>query len=55
VRLLRDALDLYFADAAPPAPSSRVSPSAREAFFARVADELGARPGTVLDEVPAIA
>lgn len=56
VRLLRDALELHFADAAPGAPASRGSASAREAFFGRVADALrGGRPDAVPDHVPAIA
>ncbi len=55
VRLLRDALDVYFADAAPTAPTSRVSPDAREAYMARVGDDLRTRPGAARDEMPAIA
>ncbi len=56
VRLLRDALELYFGEATPPAPASRVSPSAREAFFERIAQALRAgRTDAVPDHVPAIA
>jgi RNA polymerase sigma factor for flagellar operon FliA len=46
VRLLRDALERYFADGATPAPVSRVSPPVREAFFARMADIGGERIGS---------
>jgi len=56
VRLLRDALDLHFAEAAPPTASSRVSASTREAYFARVAEALRAgRADALPDQVAAIA
>jgi len=38
VRLLRDALERYFADGAAPAPVSRISVASREAFFARMVE-----------------
>jgi RNA polymerase sigma factor for flagellar operon FliA len=43
VRLLRDALDRYFADGTAPAPTARVSAGAKDAFFERIADIGGAR------------
>lgn len=43
IRLLRDALERYFADGAAPDPVARVSASAREAFFGRIAETGGAR------------
>lgn len=56
IRLLRDVLDLHFAETTPPTAASRVSASTREAFFARVADALQkGRPDAVPDEVAAIA
>lgn len=47
VRLLRDALDRYFAEGDAPEPSARISASAREAFFERIAEVGGARIGNV--------
>ena len=48
VRLLRDALDRYFEDgAAATATTTRVSPAARDAYFARIAEAAGARIGDV--------
>lgn len=56
VRLLRDALELYFAESTPPVHASRVSTAAREAFFERVAEALhGGRRTAREAEVPAIA
>ncbi|WP_417564401.1 sigma-70 family RNA polymerase sigma factor [Microbacterium sp.] len=48
VRLLRDALGRYFADGPSPAPVSRVSASAREAFFARMGEVGGKRVAMAL-------
>jgi RNA polymerase sigma factor for flagellar operon FliA len=53
VRLLRDALDRYFADGETPAPVSRVSASARDAFFDRVATLGGSRVAAVFGDASA--
>ncbi|MFS0892956.1 sigma-70 family RNA polymerase sigma factor [Microbacterium sp. 179-I 3D3 NHS] len=50
VRLLRDALDRYYAEGAAPAATSRVSPGARDAFFARIAAVADARVADVFRE-----
>lgn len=56
VRLLRDALELHFAEDAPAAPTSRVSASVREAYFARIAEAAGTRRMPRLpDPVAAVA
>ena len=48
VRLLRDALDRYFAEGnTEPTATTRVSPAARDAYFARIAEAAGARIGEV--------
>lgn len=51
VRLLRDALDRYFAEGDAPEPTARISASAREAFFERIAEVGGARIGNVFRSV----
>lgn len=54
VRLLRDALDRYFADGAAPAASARVSAGARDAYFARIAEAASSRiAGVFRDPAPA--
>lgn len=48
VRLLRDALDRYFTEGnTEPTATTRVSPAARDAYFARIAEAAGARIGDV--------
>lgn len=48
VRLLRDALDRYFAEGTvEPVASTRISPAARDAYFGRIAEAAGARIGEV--------
>ena len=48
VRLLRDALERYFADGQAAAPISRVSLSTRDAFFTRMGEAGGDRVASVL-------
>ncbi|WP_426184667.1 sigma-70 family RNA polymerase sigma factor [Microbacterium sp. TWP3-1-2b2] len=50
VRLLRDALDKYFAEDEEPAPVARVSVGVREAFFARIAETGSSRLASVFRE-----
>jgi RNA polymerase sigma factor for flagellar operon FliA len=38
IRLLRDALDRYFAEGAASTTTTRISAGAKEAYFARIAD-----------------
>jgi RNA polymerase sigma factor for flagellar operon FliA len=55
VRLLRDALEQYFADGPAPTPVSRVSAPVREAFFARMVEIGGDRIGSALRPRTSIA
>nr|WP_274636001.1 sigma-70 family RNA polymerase sigma factor [Microbacterium bovistercoris] len=55
VRLLRDALDQFFADGDRPEPVSRVSASVREAFFARMIEAGGPRMANALRPRTAVA
>jgi RNA polymerase sigma factor for flagellar operon FliA len=50
IRLLRDALDRYFAEGAAPATTTRVSAGARDAYFTRIADAASARIAGVFRE-----
>lgn len=50
IRLLRDALDRYFAEGQAPATTSRVSANARDAFFGRIAEAGTARIAAVFRE-----
>ncbi|CNL00905.1 RNA polymerase sigma factor%2C sigma-70 family [Mycobacterium tuberculosis] len=48
VRLLRDALDRYFAEGGTETTTTtRVSPAARDAYFGRIAEAAGVRIGDV--------
>lgn len=53
MRLLRDALERYFADGETPTPVARVSASVREAFFARIAETGNSRLANVFRSSPA--
>ena len=53
MRLLRDALEKYFADGEAPAPVARVSTAVRDAFFARIAETGSARLANVFHGTPA--
>jgi RNA polymerase sigma factor for flagellar operon FliA len=54
IRLLRDALDRYFAEGAAPVTTTRVSAGARDAYFSRIADAASARIADVFrDPAPA--
>lgn len=50
IRLLRDAMDRYFAEGPAPATTTRVSTGAREAYFTRIADAAGSRIADVFRE-----
>jgi len=54
VRLLRDALERYFGDDDAPATTSRVSASAREAFFGRIAELGGGRIARAFEQRPVV-
>lgn len=50
IRLLRDALDRYYAEGPAPVTTSRISAGARDAYFTRIADAAGARIADVFRE-----
>ncbi|MDF2507448.1 MAG: flagellar biosynthesis protein FliA [Microbacterium sp.] len=50
IRLLRDALDRYFAEGAAPVTTTRVSAVARDAYFTRIAEAASARIADVFRE-----
>ena len=54
IRLLRDALDRFFAEGTAPTTTTRVSAGARDAYFTRIADVAGSRiAGVFRDPAPA--
>jgi RNA polymerase sigma factor for flagellar operon FliA len=53
MRLLRDALEQYFADGEAPTAVARVSAAVREAFFARIAETGSSRLKNVFIGAPA--
>lgn len=54
IRLLRDALDRYFAEGSTPAATTRVSVAAREAYFTRIAEGAGSRIAGAFRESAAV-
>lgn len=50
IRLLRDALDRYFAEGPAASTTTRISAGARDAYFARIVDAAGARVSDVFRE-----
>ncbi|MGS0561217.1 sigma-70 family RNA polymerase sigma factor [Microbacterium aurugineum] len=50
IRLLRDALDRYFAEGAAPTTTTRVSAGARDAYFSRIADASSPRIADIFRE-----